>query len=150
MRSAIQRVQPMKTKLIDKLFKEKDKKNVFYLVVLLAAGALLIALSVYTSKPKTAESPSELGLVADVKPKADYGAAVEEKLAEILSLVDGAGKVRVMVTFAQGAELVLAEDVKLDESRTTEADGEGGAREMYSQKKTVETDRKSTRLNSSH
>ena len=41
----------------------------------------------------------------------------EKKLEEILSAVKGAGKVKVMITYSQGAEKIAAQETKRDEGQ---------------------------------
>lgn len=61
----------------------------------------------------------------------DYEAAMEERLEQILEGMDGAGKVRVMITFAASQELVVEKDRPITRSNTTESDSEGGNRSVY-------------------
>jgi len=111
----------------------KGKKNITYFVVILAAGILFVSLS-FIKKPESGDS---VPFVKISEP--NFEEAAEQRLSEILSLAEGAGKVEVMVTLSQNAEIVIASDVKLDESKTSENDGQGGLREIYTSKKSEET-----------
>lgn len=64
----------------------------------------------------------------------DYETLLSEKLEAILSLVDGAGDVKVFLTFKQGAEKVPATDVSEDIAVTEEKDVNGGTRTVNQQK----------------
>lgn len=62
---------------------------------------------------------------------ADYEAAMEARLEQILEGMDGAGDVSVMITFASSQELVVEKDRPITRSNTSENDGEGGSRSIY-------------------
>ncbi len=62
---------------------------------------------------------------------AEYEAALEKRLEEMLEGMAGAGKVEVMITFASSKELVVEKDRPMTRSNTTESDGEGGTRTIY-------------------
>ena len=129
----------MKITDLKNLFKGKDKKNITYFIVILAAGILFVALS-FAKKPGGGSRKAETESLAGVQlQSSDFEAETEQRLAEVLSLVAGAGKVKVMVTLSQNSEIVVAADVKLDESKTSENDGQGGFRENYTSKKSEET-----------
>lgn len=58
----------------------------------------------------------------------EYDAMLENKIKNILSQIDGVGKVSVAITYASGKEIVPAEDTTQNESNTNERDKEGGVR----------------------
>lgn len=58
----------------------------------------------------------------------DYAAAQEEKLARILSNMEGVGEVEVMLTFVSSEELVVEKDAPVVRSSTVEKDSENGTR----------------------
>ena len=126
------------------LVKDKNKKKMFYLVVLFLAGILFIFLSMASKNPKSepgislgAQSSGNTQIAGSSALSADdYEVTLTKKLTDILSFVDGAGKVQVMLTFSESREIVIAEDVKFEEARTSENDSEGGEREVYSLKTT--------------
>ena len=57
-----------------------------------------------------------------------YGAYWEDKLENSLSALDGAGKVKVLITLKESEERILAKDTPLVSSSTVEKDAQGGAR----------------------
>jgi stage III sporulation protein AG len=57
---------------------------------------------------------------------------LEARLEQVLSQIDGAGKVKAMVTLSYGKEIVLSQDQTTDESVSKETDSEGGVREVTS------------------
>jgi stage III sporulation protein AG len=72
----------------------------------------------------------------------EYAAALEAELVEILSDVDGVGKVKVMVTLASSEELVIEKDKPSSRSQTNESDANGGTRvinQMENDEQTVYT-----------
>ncbi len=81
-----------------------------YALLVVAAGVMLLLLPTGDGGKEEAR-PEEAAEAFDV-------AAFEKKLEEALSQVDGAGKVRVVLTLDSGSRKVLAQD--------REQDGEGG------------------------
>ncbi|MDE7232601.1 MAG: stage III sporulation protein AG, partial [Lachnospiraceae bacterium] len=60
----------------------------------------------------------------------DYISCWEEKLEESLRFVEGAGKVRVLITLKESEEQVLAKDGTLESQETVETDASGGNRHV--------------------
>jgi stage III sporulation protein AG len=58
----------------------------------------------------------------------DHIRSLEQRLEEVLGLVDGAGRVRVMITASRGRELVVAQTSQTERSVTDEEDSAGGTR----------------------
>ena len=97
---------------------EDEKQRANLLVALGVAGMLLIAVPEWVPK-RTAEPTPE---VTDAQ-TVDYAAALEDRLQALLTQVEGAGEVRVMVTLAAGEQTVYALD--------TENDADGASREKH-------------------
>jgi stage III sporulation protein AG len=113
------------------LFKDKDKKSVYGLAVLFAAGILLLLLSgglFNTDSGKTEEAAKEEAVIKMPETASDAESVLEKKLEETLSLVEGAGKVKAMLTLTHGKETVVQQDTRIDESHTDETDSTGGRR----------------------
>lgn len=87
---------------------DKDKKLLIKLAVCLLAGILLMSMAgaKTTHKQETTALPSQ----ANAENYAQQEAALEEKLVNILSQIDGAGTVSAAVTLAEGTEAVYATD----------------------------------------
>lgn len=118
---------------IKNFLKEKDEKSINKLVMLFLVGIALLVISSVFMKPSEQKTQPETEDEAIIKmPETDsgYEEKVEAKLEEILSMADGAGKVKVMVTLVQGKETVVKEDSKTSESMTDESDGSGGDRKI--------------------
>lgn len=82
---------------------------------------------------------SEAGMLA-------YAEKLENTLEEILSSMDGAGKVKVMLTVKASGEMVLEKDVVKQRAGTTEVDSAGGSRnstDISQEEVTVFTDAQS-------
>jgi len=114
------------------LFKNKDKKTRQNLLLLFAAGvALLVLGKTLSKKPATSQNTSVSGMATNSTAPAapeDYATQLEKKLAAILSHVENAGRVEVLIKLSHGKELVVAEDVRTEQSNSREADYEGGTR----------------------
>lgn len=117
----------------DMLAKLKKTKKTEWLVIILI---LSIIISIYIStlgKPagKTEEKakpeePAGLHWVNDDDPKVEE----ERKLKEILSVIKGAGKVEVMITYFSGKEIITAMNTIESTTVTEEEDNSGGTRQI--------------------
>lgn len=95
-------------------YRKKDVKK--WIAMVFAAGVLLmLAGSMDFTERKTdrAEDENSVNVYG-------YEDETEKKLEEILTKVEGAGKVKVMITYSQSSEKVAAQEVKKEES----SDGE--------------------------
>ena len=73
------------------------KKNKFVLL-LIVIGVVLLLLPSSSDKSKSTEDHQPEETLSDT----DYAESMEKKLEELLSMVDGAGQVRVMLTLQSG------------------------------------------------
>ena len=65
---------------------------------------------------------------------------MEKRLEEVLSAMQGVGRVKVMITLASSGEKIVEKDIPLERSNIVENDSTGGNRstnEMYSREETV-------------
>ena len=69
----------------------------------------------------------------------DYAAYLEERLEELLSGMNGVGKVRVMITLASSRELIVEKDSSYETNSTREKDSEGGTRQVDQEQRQEET-----------
>ncbi len=65
---------------------------------------------------------------ADADGDAFYAAALEERLTQALSQVDGVGQVQVMITLKSSSELIVEKEQPVRRSSTNENDAMGGSR----------------------
>ena len=117
------------------------------LMILLLSGILLLVISLPSGKQKKTEGAfggkaENVSAASDVgegatdsmarmwdegeQSDAAYLEKMEKELEELLGQVDGAGKVKVMITLEQSAELVVLTNVK-ETQRHTEENGTGNA-----------------------
>jgi len=124
-----------------KFFRTKDQRIITYLGLMLVVGVFIMLLSgplfrgnssrereIHTQSPTYIPAP-----VTETQHTHVYERALERRLEEVLSLVDGVGQIRVMVTFSQGREMVFAVDRNVNTSATKEEDSQGGTRHQSSQ-----------------
>lgn len=121
-----------------KLFKSRDKKLVTNLMTVMVAGVLLIIMgnTLFKSTPKNnkdiVQKPETV--VKNNINENKYEYELEKRLESCLSLVDGVGKVKVIITLKNGREIVVAEDSLSDQSETIEEDKTGGKRQIKNSK----------------
>ncbi len=106
---------------------EKLKSLKYVLLVLLVGLALLLMPSGEDRERESSET--------EPAPQADLGSDLEARLAQILSLIDGAGDVRVLLTYADDGERVLARDTESTvETRSGEARTESSEQNLVVQR----------------
>ena len=116
------------------LFKDKDKPFVIRLMVMMVLGiVLLVTSSLFLNgenKPLSDMSKPEVesGTVA-MNGEQSYERELEARLSDLLSVVQGAGKVEVMITLSYTTEIILAENISSNETWMQESDAAGGTRE---------------------
>ena len=120
-----------------KAFKGKKLKKDQILIVLLA-GILLLVIAIPGGDKKETEDRgkstflSEEGKETRIS-ETEYVAQLEEKLEGILSEMEGAGKVSVMITLAESREKVVEKDTQESREQVTESDSRGGKRTTKSE-----------------
>ena len=116
--------------LLEKLHFGKWKKD--QILILFLAGVLLLVIAIPTKDRQTedqgtGERQTETD-TAGTTAEGDYTRYLEEHLSEVLSQMEGAGEVTVMITLASSAEKVVEKDVEAGEETVTESDSQGGTR----------------------
>ena len=103
-------------------------------IILVAAGILIIVLVIPTEKKtdNDASDKSEITQQNSELQLSSYEAELEKKLEDILSKVDGAGTVKVMITLDESEEIVLQTDSSVESNITNETDSSGGQRTVNS------------------
>ncbi len=126
---------------------KKPGKDQFVICIL--TGILLIVIAMPTSK-KNGEKASEYGIwdnqtvkieesskteragtneeIEKIDSIEEYERYMENKLEQAISAMEGAGKVKVMITVNASRELIVAKDTPVTRSDTAENDSEGGSR----------------------
>lgn len=121
------------------LNKDKNNKLGENLVILIIIGIIIIiaASTLFDNtngKKKQAEETvlpeeSKTAMIQG-KVSGDEKSELEANLEEVLSQINGAGKVTVMVTYFSGKELVPYYDTKKSDNQTDEKDSTGGTRKQ--------------------
>ncbi|MCL2573192.1 MAG: hypothetical protein FWE34_01415 [Defluviitaleaceae bacterium] len=130
-------------KSIKEHFEKKDKKGVPALIIMLICGVLLlIASQIFANMDNAPEiSVSELQGWGESPQNQDHigmdtteaitlSSYLTQQLEEILSLVAGAGQVRVMLTMSNSVN-IFAQNKQENIAATIEDDGEGGVRNIH-------------------
>lgn len=124
--------------LLQRLKKRKPEKTDFLILVLVGILLLVIVLPVGQKKEiqkentsaKTADSSSSVST---------SGEELERRLADILSRIEGAGRVEVMITYKDSGTYVVEKDVTSSNNTGEETDGSvsRNTKDVQSQQSTV-------------
>jgi len=136
-------------KFLHKLAVE-NKKLAFYLVALVALGVFALILSRNALAPveeiftagggNSAEQPYAHNHAYHApSPAFAQERALETRMEEFFSLVEGAGQVRVMISPLAGHETVFAVDENMSRSVSNEQDAQGGTRETEAYQSQMQT-----------
>ncbi|MBR6771365.1 MAG: stage III sporulation protein AG [Lachnospiraceae bacterium] len=134
---------------------KKPGKDQFVICIL--AGILLLVIAMPTSKSDGKMEEVKKGETAvvieklstsgqqpeekqeGIKNAEEYERYMENKLEQAIAAMEGAGRVKVMVTAASSQELVLAQDVPTNRNITSEEDAQGGVRRIEESEEGEET-----------
>lgn len=121
------------------------KINRTYLIIAALAGVLLLVIAIPTESPGKSQKAVEPA--KEPKPKeasaterSAYQKSIEQQLKEVLSTMEGVGKVEVMITLRDTGESVVGKDVTATDERTAEEDAQGTKRQnsvINSQEETI-------------
>lgn len=118
-------------KYLEKINNKKFINNLF-IILLISIIFLIVANNFLGTKNKdTVESNYEYLEEIDYNLESDYSAYLEKKLVNILSKLNGVGKVSAMVTLENSVEKVTAANTTKTSENTVENDSEGGTREIH-------------------
>lgn len=103
------------------------------LLIIFLFGVLLLVLAIPNGKNAGKESKRGVSdggqnISAENGKQDQYTAYMEGRLEHLLSRVDGAGTVNVMITFKSSAEKIVEKDTDSEEESLTESDSQGGSR----------------------
>lgn len=121
-------------KLKDYFIKRGSKKNINDLVAFFIVGLIIvIAYSFFMTPDKRSpgyiEVKEDKSNIKEIKETiGGYEEKLERELTEVLSQIDGAGKVRAMIYFDTGSEAIPAYSQNNSNKVTEESDGNGGKR----------------------
>ncbi len=112
----------MKTVSLSKIIEKfkRDKK----LLIICAVGVVGIVLLLLSEvMPDIEEKNENYESESQSQTELSYAEEIEDRLTQIISSIDGAGKTKVMVTLENGAEQVYAKNEKNDADNSTDTDG---------------------------
>ena len=119
-------------KVFEHLKHGKVKKD--QLLIVFLVGILLLVISIPAGTKKDSNTGTKKTLANSSKSsvgttkQSEYTAYMEERLERILSQIDGAGQVQVMITWKSDGEKVVEKDRKSNEENVSEQDSQGGSR----------------------
>ena len=107
---------------------KKDQLMIIFLV-----GVLLLVIALPTEQKKEQSDTYEEETVSTAGSGIDteqdvYLSKLERRLENVLSQMEGTGKVTVMITLESSAEKVVEKDIEADSETVTETDSQGGTR----------------------
>ena len=114
----------------------KNKKRVMEnTVIVIIIGIIFIIAGSTIFKGTSKENPLPVNSTVETEVSSQNSVSSEEldnekDIEKILSQIDGAGKVSVLITYVSGKEIVPATDVKKTENSTNEKDNGGGTRNI--------------------
>mgnify|MGYP000890406645 CR=1 FL=1 len=115
-------------KVFEHLKHGKVKKD--QLLIVFLVGILLLVISIPAGTKKDSNTGTKKTLANSSKSsvgttkQSEYTAYMEERLERILSQIDGAGQVQVMITWKSDGEKVVEKDRKSNEENVSEQDRE--------------------------
>lgn len=104
------------------------RKN--YLLILLLSGILLLVIVWPLPDDRSEDTGADKEEAGNSSADSDYGEYLESRTEKLLSEVDGAGKVTVMLTLKSGGQKIIEKDQSSGEQSTAEEDSEGGTRSV--------------------
>ena len=111
---------------LQKIFKNilnKSGKDKIFIVILM--GVLLLIISFPTKKTTDTKTEATTGTEDTDFSYEEY---MEEKLENVLAKVDGVGKVKVIISFKNTGEKIIAKDENTSSENIQETDSSGGVR----------------------
>lgn len=125
----------------NKKWKNWDKSQ--WTIVILTGILLMILAIPVNSHDSSKKEENQKQEVTDVEQKSgeqeDYAETLERKLEDVLSQIEGAGRVHVMITLEDTGESVVEKDSERKVMDTTETDSAGGTRRQQEEDKNETT-----------
>ena len=117
---------------MQKIKEKKLKRSDWLILVLAGILILIIALPTDTKEKKQAEEAKE-NISKENNTMEASKDEIERKLEDILEKIDGAGDVKVMITYQDSGTQVVEKDKNTSENSLEESDSTGGARSTKEQ-----------------
>lgn len=125
-------------KYLEKMNNKKFINNLF--IILLISIIFLIVANIFLgSKTKDIDNSNDVYQnEIDYNMESDYSRYLEKKLVDILSKLNGVGKVSAMITLENSIEKITATNTTKSTENTVENDSEGGTREVHREDSTIQ------------
>ncbi|MBP8798729.1 MAG: stage III sporulation protein AG [Lachnospiraceae bacterium] len=117
---------------MQKIKEKKLKRSDWLILVLAGILILIIALPTDTKEKKQAEEAKE-NISKENNTMEASKDEIERKLEDILEKIDGAGEVKVMITYQDSGTQVVEKDKNTSENSLEESDSTGGVRSTKEQ-----------------
>lgn len=117
---------------MQKIKEKKLKRSDWLILVLAGILILIIALPTDTKEKKQAEEAKE-NISQENNTMEASKDEIERKLEDILEKIDGAGEVKVMITYQDSGTQVVEKDKNTSENSLEESDSTGGVRSTKEQ-----------------
>ena len=117
---------------MQKIKEKKLKRSDWLILVLAGILILIIALPTDTKEKKQAEEAKE-NISKENNTMESSKDEIERKLEDILEKIDGAGDVKVMITYQDSGTQVVEKDKNTSENSLEESDSTGGVRSTKEQ-----------------
>lgn len=117
---------------MQKIKEKKLKRSDWLILVLAGILILIIALPTDTKEKKQAEKSKE-NISKENNTMEASKDEIERKLEDILEKIDGAGDVKVMITYQDSGTQVVEKDKNISENSLEESDSTGGVRSTKEQ-----------------
>lgn len=117
---------------MQKIKEKKLKRSDWLILVLAGILILIIALPTDTKEKKQAEKSKE-NISKENNTMEASNDEIERKLEDILEKIDGAGDVKVMITYQDSGTQVVEKDKNTSENSLEESDSTGGVRSTKEQ-----------------
>lgn len=119
-------------KLADWIKGFDNKKIIEYLVLIGILGIVIIitANSLWGNENKGSTTPIQVSKQVRYQTVNDLNYGLEKKVAQILSEIQGVGRVAVLITYESGPQNIFVKDSKENESQTFEKGTGGGERRI--------------------
>ena len=117
---------------MQKIKEKKLKRSDWLILVLAGILILIIALTTDTKEKKQAEEAKE-NISQENNTMEASKDEIERKLEDILEKIDGAGDVKVMITYQDSGTQVVEKDKNTSENSLEESDSTGGVRSTKEQ-----------------
>ena len=108
-----------KTKIKEFYLKLKTIKNIEIIIAVIVIALIILLYSLISVNKK---NDVKISSAVNEKQEMSLTAEVERKLTEVLSQIDGAGKVKVMITYSSSPEKIIA-NTKSTHTNTTSSSG---------------------------